>query len=179
MSTETLKSALITDLDNTPPLYYGASAGGPQTLRTTEGFVSPTSGVTLGSLYKLVRLQSCVRLKELKIKLDATVTTLTAAIGFYYSDSTSDYTTLANQGTQVNGNTGGQYFGSAVALAAQTTSLDLMASSLAANFSKELWEICGLTTDPHCPFDIVLDTTTTNSGTAAVYMRATFTNEAS
>lgn len=177
MPQDTLKSVRITSLDASPPQYYGQSEGGPATYQNTDGYVTPTSGVLLGSTYKMVRLQSSVRLKELKIKLDATMTTFTAAIGFYYSDSTTDYTPVALQGTQVNGNTGGQYFGSAVALAAQTTALDLMAASLAVNFDKELWEICGLTTDPHCPFDIVLDTTTTNSGTTNVYMRAIYVNE--
>jgi hypothetical protein len=183
MATETLKATALTNLDATPPLVMGPSTGGPGVVRTIDGTVTPASGKTVGSLYKLIRLNSNVRLKELKLKLDATMTTFDCDIGFYYSDSTQDNTPVADQGAAVNGTTGSQYFGINVALAALTTSTDLMSQSatgvgvntVAANFDKELWEICGLATDPHCPFDITLTSTTTaNSGSSPVYMKATY-----
>ena len=180
MATETLKSTPITNLDLTPPQVMGPATGGPQIMRTADGNVTPTNGATVGSIYKFVRLPSNARLKEVKGKFDPTVSaaTFTVSVGFYYSDSLNDYTTPGNQGTAVNGATGSGALTTSLALAAQTTSLDLMATNVAANFDKELWEVCGLTTDPHCPFDLCFTSlTTANAITTGVpfYVRATFT----
>jgi hypothetical protein len=180
MATETLKSVPITNLDLTPPQVMGPATGGPQVMRTTDGYVTPTNGATVGSVYKFCRLPSNARLKEVSGKFDPTVSaaTFTVSVGFYYSDSLNDYTTPANQGTAVNGTTGSGAITTSIALATVTTKTDLMATDIAVNFDKELWEVCGLTTDPHCPFDLSFTSlTTANAITtgAPFYVRATYT----
>ena len=175
MATENVLATALTNLDATPPVNQTPSNGGPAPLRVIDGNVTGTVGTTAGSTYKLLRLPSGAVLKSLKMKLDAASTTFTGDIGFYHSDSLNDNTTVANQGTKVNGNTGSQLFGAAVALAAQVTFLDNMAGIAGAKFDQPLWQVCGLTTDPRDYFDLVITSTATNAGTApTVYAQATY-----
>ena len=174
MATENVLATALTNLDASPPVNQTPSTGGPAPLRVIDGNVTATSGPTAGSTYKILRVPSAAVMKSAKMKLDASVATFTGDIGFYHSDSTSDNTTSANQGTKVNGNTGSQLFGAAVALAAQTTFLDLMAGIAGAKFDQPLWQVCGLTTDPRDYFDLVITTTATNSGAPVVYAQATY-----
>jgi hypothetical protein len=174
MTSEVVASANITNLNSVPPVASTPSQGGPVALQAVDGNVTATTGKTSGSVYQLLRLPSNALLKEAKLKLDGGVTTFAGDIGFYYSNSTTDGTTVAHQGTGVNGTTGSQLFGAAVDLHAQTTMLDLMAAIPAADFDLPLWKVCGLTSDPHTPFDLCITNTSTNSGAPVVYGRATY-----
>ena len=177
MTTEVLASTAINNLNSTPPVPNTPSTGGAVISRHMDGSVTATTGKTSGSVYQLLRLPSNARLKEAKLKLDAGVTTFTADVGFYYSNSATDGTPSSLQGTKVNSTTGSQILGAAQDLHAQTTFLELTAGLAAANFDKRLWELCGLTTDPHCPFDLCLTNTTTNSGAPVVYAAAKYTTD--
>lgn len=177
MTAETVPSTNISNLNATPVVSATPSAGGPAMLRVGDGNVTATTGATSTSVYQLVRLPSNARVKEAKIKLDATATTFTGDIGFYYSNSTVDGTPSSKQGTKVNGNTGAQLYGAATALGSQTTFLELTAGLAAAKFDKQLWDACGLTSDPHCPFDLCVGTTATNSGAPTVYAQVKYVGE--
>lgn len=175
MTTEALKSTQITNLDATPPTPNTPSTGGECFLRAVDGSVTTTDAATSPSTYQLCRIPTTARLKHAWITVDSTVTTLTADVGFYYSDSTVDGTPAANQGTKVNGNTGSQLLGAAQTGLKTKGFVDYASNMTAANRDKQLWDACGLTKDPGGYFDLVLTTTATNSGSAVVYAELQYT----
>src|ERR1700677_3805616 len=160
MTTEVLAATAIVNLNLPPPQNNTASTGGSGQYHTLDGYVAPTTGYLAGSVYQLIRVPSACYLKELKMKLDAGVTTFAGNIGLYYSNSTTDGTTSAHQGTALSAS----LFGSATDLHAQTAWLDLTALLPAADFEQPLWQVAGLTSDPHTPFDVTIVTTSTTSG---------------
>lgn len=164
MPSEALQSTQIANLDSVPPIANTPGSGGASFLRTADGSLTATTGKTSGSTYQLLRVPSSARVKHAYVQLDAGVTTFAGDIGFYYSDSTSDGTPAANAGTKVNSTTGSQLLGAAVDLHAQTTPLDVAVTMGAAKRDEPLWQACGLTTDPHCFFDLVVTSTSTTSG---------------
>lgn len=169
MATEAVKSTPITNLDATPVVVNTAGRGAPGYLQHVEGSAAFTSGPTSGSTYKLARVRTNVKVKSVKIWLDAAVTTFTGDIGIYYSDSTVDGTSTANQGVEVNSST--SLFGSAVALAAvvePTEYVNEAGNMTGAKRLLELWDAAGLSADPGGYFDLVVTTTATNSGAGVV-----------
>ncbi len=168
MTVEVLKSGAITNLDASPMVVNTSGIGGLTRLHTIDGSVTGTDAKTSPSLYRLVRLRSNAIVKHLNIKLDAAVTTFTVDIGCYYSDGVADGTPPGSSGLIVVDDV----FGSAIALAAQVTFLDLAGNLTAAQLDKELWDVLSLSTDPGGFFDIMLTTTTTNSGAPVVYCEA-------
>ena len=173
MTTEVLAATAIVNLNLTPPQNNTASTGGSGQYHTLDGYVAPTTGYVAGSVYQLVRLPSACYLKELKMKLDAGVTTFAGNIGLYYSNSTTDGTTSAKQGTALSAS----LFGSATDLHAQTAWLDLTALLPAADFEQPLWQVAGLSSDPHTPFDVTIVTTSTTSGSPIVLARASYLSD--
>jgi hypothetical protein len=174
MTTEVLAATGIANLNAIPPQNNTASTGGSGVSHSVDGYVAPTTGYLAGSVYQFVRLPSACYLKELKIKLDASVTTFAGNIGLYYSNSTTDGTTAAHQGTALSAS----LFASAQDLHAQNTAwLDLTALLPAADFEQPLWQVAGLTSDPHTPFDVTIVTTSTTSGSPIVLCRASFVSD--
>lgn len=167
MASENLKTTAITNLDATPPVRttnYG------QRTQVLYGSLTVTTGKTLGSVYQLVRVPSNAILHNLKLWLDGAVTTLDGDVTLYYSDIWSD-------GTDAKAGTG------AVAAHVFQTALDLHAIVAATeyllggnikgtNLGKPLWQMAGLTSDPGGMFDIVVLTTSTNSGAAVINCQA-------
>ncbi len=172
MTTEALKSGAVTNLDASPMVVNSSGIGGLSRLHAINGSVTATTAKTTGSTYQLVRVRSNAIVKHLDVKLDAAVTTFTADFGCYYSTGSADGTLAANAGSAVNSTSGSQLFGAAVALASQVTFIDLAQNLTAAKLDKELWDACGLSTDPGGFFDIVATTTTTTSGAPIVYTEA-------
>jgi hypothetical protein len=167
MPSENLKTTAITSLDATPPVRttnYG------QRTQIFYGSLTVTTGKTSGSVYQMIRLPSHAILHSLKIWLDGSVTTLDGDVTLYYSDTWAD-------GTDAHAS------GGAVAAHVFQTALDLHAIVAATeyllggnikgtNLGKMLWQMAGLTSDPGGFFDIVILTTSTNSGAAVINMQA-------
>lgn len=168
MATEALKSGAVTNSDASPVVYNTSGIGGLSHLKALDGSVTGTTGVTSGSTYQMVRVRSNAIVKHLYAKLDASVTTFTGDVGFYYSTGTNDGTQVGKSGKVGTG----QEFGAAVAFASQTTFIDLAQNVTAAKLDKEAWDLAGLASDPGGFFDIVITTTATNSGAPVAYMEA-------
>lgn len=166
---EALKSTVITNLDavgsSSLPAMASMGSGGVARLHVASGYVTATTGQT--GTYQLVRVRSDVKLKHVFVGVDATVTTFTCDIGFYYSTAAQgvDGTVPANAGTQVNTTSGSQLLGAAVDLKTAGFNDRVALTPLsAAKREQPLWQACGLTVDPGGYFDLVLTTTATNSG---------------
>lgn len=169
MTTETVKSAAINTLDSYPITQISAGEGVPGNLRYVDGSAPITSGVTNGSLYRVVRIPSNAKVKSVLAWLDAASTTITGSISVYYSDAVHDGTQYANQGLVVP-TTGAGFFASGLALAAVIEPTEESGQSgtyVGSLRIKALWDALGLTSDPGGFFDICWVGTST-AGAAAV-----------
>jgi len=182
MATEALKIAAITNLDASPPVRttnYGAR------MQNAFGTVLATNGTgtaTGGSTYRLARLPSQATLQSLKLWLDAAVTTFTADVTLYYSDTSLDGTD-ANSGLVT-----AHVFTTATAFAAITTATEYFlggnikganvwaATPTAGTYGDPLWKLADLAADPGGFFDITLVTTTTTSGAPQINCSAIWAN---
>ena len=172
MATEALKSDAITSLDTSPVVRLVPGAGGEAHLRVASGYVTAVTAKDNASTYQMCRVPSRAIIKQVKLSLDAAVTTFTVDVGWYYSTSTTDGTPAASQGTAVNTTSGSQLHGTAIALASIVVPTEYTNESTnytAAKRQQPVWQACGLTTNPGGYFDLTLTTTTTNSGGPVVY----------
>lgn len=180
MAGEQLKSTSISNLDGdtygviTTPT-AGMGAGGRFQEKDDTVNVTLVGLTSTASTYKMVRLPTNVKLKKIKgrcnIALD-TSTGLALDVGAYYSDSTTDGTPQANQGTAISVN----------CFAAATTVMQSSAgvasdvqlinnSKFTPDLQKEpLWQAVGLSTDPGGYIDIVVAVhTAATSGAASTF----------
>lgn len=105
-----------------------------------------TSGDSIASTYRVVRIPSNARLVRIALFNDA-ITTCAANIGVYQ--------TAANGGAAVSA----AILGAAVSLASAQTQGDGMPAVAAANRTKRLWELLGLAADSMRDYDIVFTLT--------------------
>lgn len=157
MAVETLKSAPITDLDTVPVVPQTAGQGGPGRLNHVDGFVTVPAASSIASTFRLVRLPSDAVVKQVILESEAQTAGATD-VGLYYSSSTRDGTTPANQGDVIDAD----FFGAAVSLAAASRA-DITAESGVYTLNERalpLWEAAGLTSDPGGFFDVVATLTT-------------------
>lgn len=174
MTTEALKSTPITNLDASPPVRTTTGFGAAGVLIHVDGTLTVTTGKTLGSTYAMVRLPSTARVKRVEACLDAAVTTFDADIGVYYPTGGPVPSGTAN-GTVILA----ALFASAVdlhAIIVPTGYLDESTTYTAAKRQQPLWQAAGLTSDPGCMLDIVLTSTSTNSGAAIPYLAVEYVN---
>lgn len=165
MTTEALKTSVITNLDANPPVRASAGKGAAGVVREIDGALTVTDTKTAGSTYRMVRIPSNAKVKHVRAWLQAAVTTFTADIGLYYSSSDYDGTQDDLQSDVIDAD----FFGSAVALAAIVTPTDYTHESAvytAADRLLPIWEAAGLSADPGGFFDIALTTTATTDGAA-------------
>lgn len=173
MTTEALKSAVITNLNATPPVRATTGTGAAGMLRSVDGTLTATTGKTTGSVYRMVRVPSNAKVKHVFACLDAAVTTFDADIGLYYSDNTQDGTQATLQGTVISA----AFFASAVDLHAIITPTDYVfeaTTNVAAKRLQPLWQAAGLSSDPGGFFDIALTSTSTTSGAPVVHLEAQY-----
>jgi len=162
MTADALKSLSITDLDATPVVQHTAGQGAPGSLKAVSDYVTPTTGGlgSTSSTYKMVRVPTQVKLKELKIisaQLDSNGSpTLAVDVGAYYSDSTVDGTASANQGNAVNAAANDFGDNVLIASAASISATDVLTNFGADKRNKALWDALGLSSDPGGYFDIVV-----------------------
>ncbi len=168
MTTEALKSTAITSLDAAPPVRTTSGRGAQGRLEHIDGVITVTDGDLATSTYAMVRIPSNAVVKDLKIAVDTTVTTLTCDIGLSYSTG-NDGTPIALQGTVLDAD----FFASGVDLKTKTSGpvsqMNESATYTAAKRLQPIWQAAGLTSDPKGYFDVVLTNTATNSGAAVIY----------
>lgn len=175
MGTSTLKSAPITNLDATPVVPQSTGEGSSGYVRTVNGFVVAVAADAAGSTYRLVRLPSNAKVKNVVFTSEAQGAGA-VQLGVYYSDSTVDGTAAANQGLVVP-TTGVNFFANDINIAAAVNQVDEvfqnMATAGAYNLSlanQPLWQALGLTADPGGFLDVVatVHTTAITTGTGRV-----------
>jgi hypothetical protein len=171
MATESLKSVPIVNLDASPIVENTTGEGGPGFLKEVNGHVASTTGVTLGSTYRLVRIPTNAKVKQLLLSCGAAGATGNVDIDVAFSDSTTDGTqqSLAGGIVQLSGPVDNKLFGSAVAV---TSALKNQDQTFANTFTTDhqnlpLWQVLvnlgatQFTADPGGFFDIVFKTTST------------------
>lgn len=107
MAADALKSASITNLDATPVTPNSPGEGGIGVLRDASDYVTPTTGGlgNTSSKYKMCRVPSNAKIKAIELYADGALDTSTGLVldvGAYWSDSTVDGTSSANQGTSIS-----------------------------------------------------------------------------
>lgn len=159
MATDTLLSRSITNLDGsttTTPITLGnqydiAGANIAGVLNQTSDYCTATTGGlgSTSSTYKLVRLRSNCKIKNMKFFVSTALDTgglaasLTWDIGAYYSDSTTDGTQASLQGTLISASC---FWSALVSPAAGWNNAAV--SSLcptAVSMDQQLWDFLGLT----------------------------------
>ncbi len=145
MTTEALKSASVTNRDATPALANTAGEGGAGQLKSVNDYFTPTSGKTVGSTYRVIRLKSTAHVKHIFWEAGA-MTQGPFDVGAYYSDA-ADGTQPALAGTVIDAD----FFASAVSAASAVGITDITNESgtyTADKRNKQLWDALGLTSDP-------------------------------
>jgi hypothetical protein len=163
MVADTLKSASITNLDAQPFIQNNAGVGAGGELKTISDFVAMTTGglASTSSTYKMVRLQSNVILKSLNLLFSTAPDsngspTLTFDVGAYYSDSTTDGTAVANQGTAISATAFASAFATTATNSSKGVKNNVFLNPATNLFNSQLWAQLGLATDPGGCIDIVL-----------------------
>lgn len=173
--TEALKSASITNLDASPIVANSSGVGAAIITRKTADKVTVTAaGIQAsGSTYKMVRVPTNIQLKHVNFFADSALDTggasaaLTFDVGVFYSDSTTDGTPAANQGTAVSDNC----IADAYVIKGITSAYAVEAGKwTSANRQLPLWQAAGLSSDPGGNFDIVVTVETgANTGAAVAF----------
>jgi hypothetical protein len=174
MATESLKSIPIVNADATPIVENALGSGAPGYLRSVNGHVAATTGVTAPSLYRLVRLPRDAKVKRVFLTNAALSTSTEADLSVAFSDSTTDGTSinfvnLANPIIQITGPADNKLFGSAVSLLNAQNNQDQTFSN---NYTTDLMNMplwlalvtlgcTQFTSDPFGFFDLILKTTST------------------
>ncbi len=97
--TTSTKSAVITNLDATPLVRATAGAGSVGVVSRQWGMAVAPINMATSNMLRLVRIPSNAIVQCVRLMLDtAPSTSLTGAVGLWYSDSTGDGTSLVNQG---------------------------------------------------------------------------------
>lgn len=119
--------------------------------------VTVTSGDSIGSSYRVVRIPSNAIVTSARLFTGA-VTTGAADIGLYQ--------TAANGGAVVDAD----FFVAAQTIATASADINILGGNTAtygpANRGKRIWEVLGLTADPIREYDVVLTLTAAATGTA-------------
>lgn len=183
MTVENLKSPPIINLDGpsstpaTPVIQNTAGEGGPYNSKEIDGQVTVSASASTTSTYRLVRVPTTVKIKSLNFEAEA----LTAGkfnLSVYYSDSTTDGTTAANQGLIVP-TTGDQFFAADIDCSSAVNANEVNQSG---NYKLDkrntpLWKALALTSDPGGYFDIVaVCHTTAVTSAGKIGVRASYAN---
>ncbi len=168
MTTEALKSAAITNLDAIPAVPATSGEGASGVLRQVGGYVTVSASMAAGSTYRLVRLPTTAKVKQINFESEAQGAGK-FNLSAYYSDSTVDGTPVANQGVIVP-TTGDQFWASDIdcaSLVVQVDKTNESANYTLAKRNQPLWQALGLTSDPGGFIDVVavVHTTDVTTGT--------------
>jgi len=163
----TLKSAQITNFDSTPPVLNNSGVAGPYRKNTYDGYVTTGSDNDAGTKYRLIRVKSDVKVKNVFLESDAQGATFTVNVGLYYADDTRYLApgNAANAGVVIDAD----FFGSAVVLTNAYGPTEITNEGGFYGIDKRgqpLWQAAGLTADPGGYIDIVVTTTVAGTGGA-------------
>lgn len=173
MTTEALKSTSITNSDASPPTVNSVGKGAPGALQYVGDYVTTTSGVTVGSTYKMVRIPSNCVVKKVEWEAEA-MTQGPFDVGLNYSDA-NDGTQPSLQGTVIDAD----FFATAVSAASAVVPTDITAEAGTYTLDKRnqpIWQAVGLTADPGGFFDLVFTSTNTITAGAKMGARVFFIN---
>lgn len=175
MTTEALKSSAITNLDATPCIAPTAGEGGAYSPRAIDGVVTTSASMAATSTYRMVRVKSTVKIKSVQWA-SAALGAGAFNVGWYYSDSTIDGTTIANQGLEINSKQAIHATDVSGASKVQPTDITNESDNWTADkFMLPLWSALGLTVDPGGYFDLVFTVHTTDITTGGrIYARVSF-----
>jgi hypothetical protein len=174
MTTESLKTTQITDLDAVPPTKLAAGKGAKGASQKITGFVTTTSGKTTGSTYLLARVPRNAVIKSIVLDSAAMGGSSALDFGVYYSDATSDGTSAANQGAAITA----AFFASAVDVSSAVRATDITNESGTYTIdkrNKELWDALAVAADPGGFLDIVATSTATITTGALFGIEVTYT----
>jgi hypothetical protein len=173
MPAETLKTNPIVNLDAFPIVANAVGEGAPGILRSVNGHVAATAGVTSPSLYRLVRIPPDSKIKHVFLKSVAQGGSSAADVDVAFSDSLTDgtqpqFTGLANLVVQITGPVDNKLFGSATSLVAASNADITFANTFTTDHTNlPLWQVLvnlGCTqfsANPGGFFDIMLKSTAT------------------
>lgn len=185
MATEALKSNPIVNLDSFPIVANTTGEGDDGNMRTVNGHIAATAGVTSPSTYRMVRLPTNAKIKHVLLRSVAQGGASAVDVDIAFSDSTVDGTqqSLAGGVVQITGPADNKLFGSATSLvsAVGTVTAAYADITFGGTFTTDmvnipLWQVLvnlGATqfsSDPGGFFDILLKSTATitNGGDIAV-----------
>lgn len=176
MATEALKSTSVTNLDASPVVANTSGEGATGYLTSANDTVTSTSGMLLGSTYKMVRIPVEAKIRRVLFSCAAHGGSAAFDIDVAFSDSTTDGTPAALQGTipQIS-SADNKLFGAAVsAVSALNHTDETFANTFTyANKNTPLWQVLtnagatfggvAYTTNPGGFFDIILKSTATDT----------------
>ena len=188
MATEALKSNPIVNLDSFPIVANTTGEGDDGMMRTVNGHIAATAGVTSPSTYRMVRIPTNAKIKHVLLRSVAQGGASAVDVDIAFSDSTVDgtqqsFATLANTVVQITGPVDNKLFGSATSLvsAVGTATAAYAEITFGNTFTTDmtnipLWQVLvnlgatQFTSDPGGFFDILLKSTATitNGGDIAV-----------
>ncbi len=182
------KSAGIINLDASPIVAMPTGENAPGFMRVINDQITETVGDSIASIYRVIRIPTNAKIKELKWNLPVASTAGATDIGIAFSDSLTDgtqpqFSTLANPMVQVTGPVDNKLFASAFSLTTLRTQADLtLAASLTtggtftlAHMNLPIWQVLvnlGCTqflADPGGFFDIAAKLTTALTVTAGIF----------
>lgn len=169
----TLYSAQITDMNASPFVLGTAGESNPWRGTTYEGYVTAAAADAAGTIYKLVRVKTTVKVKEIVFESEAQGAG-DVNLSLYYADAPYSPTTVA--GTLVSGQS--QLFASDIACGSavkETIVTNESGNYTLAKRSQPLWQAAGLSSDPGGYFDIcaVVHTADITTGTGKLGIRVT------
>ena len=176
MTTEALKSTVITNLDANPVTRNTAGEGAHGSMYSVSGFATVSASMAAGSTYRLVRVPSNAKMQSLLFESQAQGAGK-FQLGIYPSDSATDGTNAAAPGTA----TDVKFFSDDIDCASAVVPTEKIFGTGGSNTpdkrNKQLWDAAGLSTDPGGFFDIVatVHTTDVTTGTGKIWVQARYT----
>lgn len=173
MTTELLKSISITDMDASPVIRDSAGKGRPGALQQVNDYITTTTGKTVGSIYRFVRVPSNCKVKAITLDSAAQGSSTAFDFGAYYSDDPSDPNYKANAGAVISAG----FFATAVdcSSAVRATNITNESGSYTVDkTNKDLWDALGLATDPKGYFDLAATSTATINTGALMGIQVSF-----
>lgn len=194
MAVDHVKSTPITELDATPIVRQTGGQGGPEKLKTVEGFVTIVASSSADATYQVVRVPFDAIIKKIIVDAEAFTTTGQFDVGVYYATDGSNqlsassllaadaidqdfFTITALDGGEANGLYAVLTPGGGFRITNATVAQDDNTVWDYADVHIPLWEALGLTTNPGGNADICLTITEANgAGTPVVGLQVEYTD---
>ncbi|NWE46343.1 hypothetical protein [Pseudomonas gingeri] len=167
MAVVTLKSTAVTNSDALPQTLSPQRIDGGR-IRERVGVIEAGAADSIGSIYRLMRINSVDRVSRLLLSCDA-ITTAVGDIGIYDISS-------VNAGAVVDAD----FFASAQPLTSALVNQDVTHEADAADagigfgladVEKTLWQALGLASDPGKQYDVAITLTAAATGAGTVVLR--------